>query len=479
MTNLKEVDLSRCSKVTDAGIRHLLSIPSLEKLCISQTGVTGDGVTLLASLTNLSVLDLGGLHITDQALSSLQVLTQLQYLDLWGSEISNTGAALLKMFPKLSFLNLAWTKVTNLPNLSSLACLNMSNCTIHSLLEGVGNKAPLTKLILSGATFFDVSEALLYVQTSFLSFLDLSNSSLMRFFFLPYMSALNYLDLSGTPMGDDGVEQIACVGANLRYLNLNKTRVSSAGVRILAGHVPNLETISLSQTATDDLAISYISMMPALKVIKLGSMCIKGFINQVGAEPVPSLTALKNLQFLEKLDLDETQIRDAALCPLSTFRGLSHLSVKSASLTDMSLYHLSSIQKLINLSIHDAVLTKTGLDSFTPPATLRVLDMRGCWLLTKDVLLEFCKRYSNIELRHELVHILPSETDGFPSTSRVSSKTLKSKQKLGKQAILSSNSLKDMFIDQRLKYSREELLALQFSSMSLAPSDGRGYLMPE
>lgn len=73
MSTLKELDLSRCSKVTDAGIRHLLSIPTLEELCISETGVTTNGVTLLSSLKNLSMLDLGGLHITDLVLGSLQV----------------------------------------------------------------------------------------------------------------------------------------------------------------------------------------------------------------------------------------------------------------------------------------------------------------------------------------------------------------------------------------------------------------------
>lgn len=73
---MKELDISRCVKVTDDGIRHLLSIPTLEKLCLSETGVTENGVQLLSSLKNLSVLDLGGLPVTDRVLSSLQV----QYL---------------------------------------------------------------------------------------------------------------------------------------------------------------------------------------------------------------------------------------------------------------------------------------------------------------------------------------------------------------------------------------------------------------
>lgn len=74
MTCLKELDLSRCLKVTDAGIKHLVSISTLEKLWLSETGLTADGVALLSSLKNLSVLDLGGLLVTDLVLSSLQVL---------------------------------------------------------------------------------------------------------------------------------------------------------------------------------------------------------------------------------------------------------------------------------------------------------------------------------------------------------------------------------------------------------------------
>lgn len=73
MTNLKELDLSRCSKITDAGLRHLTTIPILEKLWIPETGVTADGVILLTSLTNLSLLDLGGLHVSDSALCKLKV----------------------------------------------------------------------------------------------------------------------------------------------------------------------------------------------------------------------------------------------------------------------------------------------------------------------------------------------------------------------------------------------------------------------
>lgn len=433
MTCLKELDLSRCVKVTDAGMKHLLSISTLEKLWLSETGLTADGIALLSSLQNLSVLDLGGLPVTDLVLRSLQVLTKLEYLDLWGSQVSNRGAAVLKMFPRLSFLNLAWTGVTKLPNISSLECLNLSNCTIDSILEGNENKAPLAKISLASTTFINEREAFLYIETSLLSFLDVSNSSLSRFCFLTQMKALEHLDLSSSMIGDDSVEMVACVGANLRNLNLSNTRFSSAGVGILAGHLPNLEILSLSGTQIDDYAISYMSMMPSLKFIDISNTDIKGFIQQVGAETdlVLSLTALQNLNHLESLNLEQTQVSDATLFPLSTFKELIHLSLRNASLTDISLHQLSSLSKLTNLSIRDAVLTNSGLGSFKPPRSLKLLDLHGGWLLTEDAILQFCKMHPRIEVWHELSVICPSDQIGSngPSPSRTSLRASLVKQK--------------------------------------------------
>ncbi|KAK3228040.1 hypothetical protein Dsin_007902 [Dipteronia sinensis] len=296
----------------------------------------------------------------------------------------------------------------------ALECLNLCNCTIDSILQGNEDKAPLTKISLAGATFINETEAFLYIETSFLTFLDISNSSLNRFHFLPQMKALEHLDLSSSTIRDDTAELIACIGANLRNLNLGKTRVSSAGLEILAGHLPNLETLSLSETLINDVAISYISKMPSLKVIDLSNTDIKGFFQQVGAETdlVLSLMALQSLHHLEKLNLEHTQVKDVALCPLSSLRELRHLSFRSSSLTDASLYYLSSLSKLTSLGIRDTVLTNCGLGLFKPPSTLKLLDLRGCWLLTEDALLVFCKSYPEIEVRHEFVSRSPADQIG-------------------------------------------------------------------
>lgn len=476
MASLKEVDISRCAKVTDAGIRHLVSISTLQILRISETGVTADGIKLLSSLTNLFVLDMGGLPVTDTALSSLQALTKLEYLDLWGSNISNKGATVLQKFPKLKFLGLAWTNVTILPNLSSLECLNLSNCTINSVLQGNGNKAHLTKLICSGATFTNEAEAFLCFNTCFLSFLDVSNSSLSGFYFLHHLKAMEYLDLSGSMIGDDSIEAIASIGAILRNLNLGKTRVTSAGVAILVGHVPKLEILSLSHTLVDDLAMSYIGMMPSLKLVDLNNTIINGFIHQDGAEPnlISSLTALHSLKGLESLNLECANIKDAAVDPLSSFQELRLLSLKSPSLTDISLYHLSSLPKIRNLGIREAVLTDSGLFSFRPPATLEMLDLRGCWLLTEDAILSFRKRHPQIELRHE--HVVSTSDQTARHRLTPPRTFLRPPQANQKQEKLIASQY---FIDQRLKYTREELLALQFQSSSLGSPFDKSHAKPQ
>jgi len=87
---------------------------------------------------------------------------------------------------------------------------------------------------------------------------------------------MEYLDLSSSMIGDDSIEAVASIGAILRNLNLGKTRVTSAGVAILVGHVPKLENLSLSHTPVDDLAMSYIGMMPSLKLVDLNNTIING-----------------------------------------------------------------------------------------------------------------------------------------------------------------------------------------------------------
>ncbi|KAK9094169.1 hypothetical protein Scep_025638 [Stephania cephalantha] len=482
MDTLKEVDISRCSKLTDAGIVHLLSISKLEKLFVSQTGLTEKGIIQLSSLRKLSVLDLGGLPVTDLALSSLQVLTKLEYLDIWGSKISDGGAAVLKMFSKLNFLNVAWTNVTKVPHLPNLTCLNMSNCTIHSIFEGLADREEgphLRKLLLSGATLSDINDALLHVEPRHIFFLNVSQSTLQDFEFLGNMTALEHLDLSFTRIRDNNISPILLLGESLRYLNLSNTRLTSTGLGLLVGNLPHIESLLLTHTGVDDSALSYISTMESLKVLDLSNTNIKGLHYLVGHSPdqILTLVELQNLKHLERLDLEETQIRDEAVLPLFGMLGLKSLSLKSDFLTDISLHASSSLVNLKFLGIRGAVLTDAGLQTFNPPPMLEILDLRDCWLVTADVLLAFCERHPRIVVKHEQYQRPVQDLYAFGNFSATGAS--KAMQLRSKKTKTSCGVGRESFADERLRYTREELLELEFSPWSRALPSNSGAVMPK
>ncbi|KAG6409358.1 hypothetical protein SASPL_127397 [Salvia splendens] len=314
MPNLKEMDLSRCSKITDAGIQHLLSLPALLKLRISETGVTADGVAVLASLRHLLLLDLGGLPVTDSALNSLQTLTKLQDLDLWGSEVYNESV-------------------------------------ISSLFEGEGQKPRLEKVNFSGATIRNISEAFEYVETSRLSFLDISNSAPQSYSFLSSMNAMTDLNLSDSGLVDGSVEHIT------------------------QSYQPQQNT------------------WERCGLMKLGG----------AHDEVPSFSALERLSHLETLDLELLHIKDPALRPLANMSRL--------------------------------MVTDTGLAAFAPPPALEILDLRGCWLLSKEFVSRFCQMHPQLEVRHNSFETLDKRKE-YSSLSRATTRTPKGKNKQGSSSAL-------------------------------------------
>ncbi|KAL9274218.1 Receptor-like protein [Drosera capensis] len=476
--------------VSDQALSSLKASPKLKTLVRSHRPRKEDCISwprlsvffLLQILLKLSDLQVEVTAVSNEAkiimlirvlsmsvLVALKVLKNLEHLDVWGSSISDKGVPIFGEFHRLSFLNLAWTKLTTLPNLKSLGCLNMSNCIIKSVVDVHGDHSLLRKLILHGASLTYDGEVFSYIDSSSLSFLDISNTDLDHFGFLDRMHSLEHLDLSSSMITDDSMEIVACIGTNLKHLNLKNTRVSSVGVGILAGHVPHLEFISLSGTPIDDHALAYISLMPSLEVVDLSITPVKGHTYLQGHDQDEnlSLAALQDLQHLKRLDLSGTFVTDAGLLPLSGFHELAHLSLMNASLTSACLPHLSSMKKLVEISIRDALLGDDGLNSFNPPPTVKVLDIRGCWLLTEGGLKVFCGNHPELEVRHELVEVpSPSTVLSYANSplSRPTSQGPKSKKQ--SKLPVSPSIFKDDMIDQRIKYTRDELLALQGASSS-------------
>lgn len=141
-----------------------------------------------------------------------------------------------------------------------------------------------------------------------------------------------------------------------------------------------------------------------------------GYTHHADVEPV---WVLSGLQIFTKLEstLEGTQVSDEALLPLLGGKMLSGLTLRNPSLTDIFLHQLSALPSLTVVCYRDAdaVLTNNGLQAFQPPATLKLLDLRGCWLLAEDDIQSFCKCHPCIELSHELVHLMPFNESGNPA----------------------------------------------------------------
>jgi internalin A len=100
------------TKVTDAGLKELADLESLQTLDLGITQVTGAGLKDLAGLKSLQTLDLGGTKVTDAGLKELAGLKSLQTLDLGGTKVTNAGLKELTGLKSLQTLHLGGTKAT-------------------------------------------------------------------------------------------------------------------------------------------------------------------------------------------------------------------------------------------------------------------------------------------------------------------------------------------------------------------------------
>lgn len=84
------------TQVSEAGLRHLVPLQSLERLDLSSTPITDAAVVQLLSLRALRSLDLDGTRITDASLRCLERMSNLECLNLRGNQVTRAGVARLQ-----------------------------------------------------------------------------------------------------------------------------------------------------------------------------------------------------------------------------------------------------------------------------------------------------------------------------------------------------------------------------------------------
>ncbi len=113
LTSLRDLRLTRCPRVTSAGLKHLSQLRNLEGLTLEGTSLTDDGLRHLANLTNLQRLTLAGSNLTDDGLRHLSNLTNLEWLDIGGTKVTDAGLVHLSLLTRLRGIGLAPTDTTD------------------------------------------------------------------------------------------------------------------------------------------------------------------------------------------------------------------------------------------------------------------------------------------------------------------------------------------------------------------------------
>ncbi|MCO8124060.1 hypothetical protein NHH03_20115 [Stieleria sp. TO1_6] len=238
ISSLENLDLRGCG-VTDLGLATLTDLGHLKSIKFSGsdgvTQVTDVGLEKLSALKTLKVIALDFLPISDKGLKSIAKLTELRELYLAGTKITDASASTIGSFSQLSKLRVASTAigdagVTQLAGLSGLVELDVSDCPGISdkalpVMLGIGK---LTKLNLYSTAIGDAGWDLAAEQ-------------------LPGEPPLQWLNVDKTPLTDASLATISRF-QGLTFLHLGSTAVTDAGLPSLAD-LEKLQKLIVTRTA--------------------------------------------------------------------------------------------------------------------------------------------------------------------------------------------------------------------------------------
>jgi internalin A len=228
LVGLTDLRVFQCGETpfTDAGIRHLAPVASLEELWLDFNSHLSDRcLETVGGLTKLRVLRFHGAPITDAGIGKIKGLVNLEDLQLGKAQVSDAALATIGTFTKLKTLDLQHTRVTD-AGMPHLKGLQLDWLCLH-------DTAVSSKGIVA-----------------------ISN-----------MTEMKELHVAHTRVDDAGLDVIGQL-KNLQSCDLSATRVTGAGVRKLAG-LERLSLLRLNELPIIDADVAALTSMKGLKHIEL------------------------------------------------------------------------------------------------------------------------------------------------------------------------------------------------------------------
>ena len=159
---------------------------------------------------------------------------------------------------------------------------------------------------------------------------------------------LVWLDLGYAQLPEEWSAQIANLG-NLQTLSLAGHKLREGTFRALT-NLPNLETLNLSRSSFVG-SLTSLRQMDSLRRINLAGVALR-------EEDLKTISLLKNV---EELNLCETTIDDTTIKLISTMPQLKVLHLAGTTITDKGIEELSNAKKLTHINLDFTDITNNGL----------------------------------------------------------------------------------------------------------------------
>ncbi len=385
---LTALGLSGCRQITDAGVRHLATMASLQHLDLTGTSVTDAGLQVLRHLPQLRTLSLAWNRVTETGIGVLAHCDELEHLNLGGSaEIGDAAVRALTGKRKLCHLTIALTDgglplLHELPVFKSwhggdaeLGLVGHKSLPNHLSLRGTFTDAGMRHLRgLDGLFGLDIADSHLRITSAGLDPLislahlavlsaDAKDDWMPCIAQMPHLRALGAQD---TTAGDQGFSALGRSRSiefiwGRRCHNLRKR-----GFMALAA-MPALRGLSVSCLNVDDEGISTLPAFPALRELMPMDVPDAGYRHIGKCERLESLI----LMYCR----DTT---DAATTHITGLRNLSYYFNSYTTITDRTPELLATMDCLERITFDTCHgLTNAGIARLARLPRLRELRLSG------------------------------------------------------------------------------------------------------
>ena len=407
--SLAGLGLSNCRTITDAGLRHLASVPSLQHLDLTGTGITDAGLQVLRHLPQLRSLSLAWNNVTEAGIAALAYCDELERLNLWvpppvgdaalralaGKRrlrhltitLTDAGMALLHELPLFK----VWQ-----PDDAEQPLAGHRSRPNQLSLRGTFTDAGMEALRgLDGLFSLDIDDSRLAITAAGLAPL----ASLARLAalsvdakddWMAYIAAMPHLRslaVQDTTAGDDGFVALSRSQTIEHIWGRRCHNLRTRGFVALAG-MPALRDLSVSCLNVEDAGIATLPTFPALRELMPMDVPDAGYRHIGRCERLEVLTLMycrdttdaatghiTGLPNLSSYFNSYTTITDRTPELLSTMDSLERVTFDTChGLTNAGVARLARLPKLRELRVSGQGITPAVRNAFAPGVKVQVGD---------------------------------------------------------------------------------------------------------